>query len=107
MNDIERAIEFFKGCEHHCDNKVFTDLAIKALEQQLANGWITDRLPPEPCIEDGEPQSYLITLNKYSMIPTQLYYIGNGRWVREHDKPCKMYTNVLAWKQLTLPYKGE
>jgi hypothetical protein len=81
--------------------------AITCMEQQLKNRWISDDLPPEPSMEDEEPDEYIVTLNKYALVPTVLYYLGKGNWAREYDEPSQIYDSVLAWKKMPEIYKEE
>lgn len=66
---------------------------------------VSEKLPGNPNPEDGEPKAYLVTINKFAIVPTTLYYMGDGRWVREWDEPSEIYTNILAWRELPEPYK--
>jgi hypothetical protein len=81
--------------------------AIKCMRKQLNSEWITDDLPQEPDMEDEERDEYIVTLNKYSLVPTVLYYLGKGKWAREYDEPSQVYDSVLAWKKMPEIYKEE
>ncbi|EGD47093.1 hypothetical protein Cpap_1485 [Ruminiclostridium papyrosolvens DSM 2782] len=76
-------------------------------KEQQQQRWIpvSERLPGNPNPENGEPKAYLVTINKFAIVPTTLYYMGDGRWVREWDEPSEIYTNILAWRELPEPYK--
>jgi hypothetical protein len=57
-------------------------------------------MPTETSLEE-EPKQYLVMLNKFATVPTALYYVGNGGWVREYDEEnCNVYTNVLEWQPM-------
>lgn len=83
------------------------EFIISILQEQQKQMWIpvSERLPGNPNPEDGEPKAYLVTINKFAIVPTTLYYMGDGRWVREWDEPSEIYTNILAWRPLPEPYK--
>jgi hypothetical protein len=83
------------------------NLVNQVLEEYKKQRWIPTsvKLPNNPIPEDGEPEAYLVTINKYAIVPTTLYYLGDGKWTREFDEPSQINTNIFAWKPLPEVYK--
>jgi predicted nuclease with TOPRIM domain len=94
--------------ESYSNSEMNLQHVTEELEQQQQK-WIpvSERLPGNPNPEDGEPKAYLVTINKFAIVPTTLYYMGDGRWVREWDEPSEIYTNILAWRELPERYKED
>lgn len=115
MSDIEleiikssiRYIEYLQSQNNTPSIDIKLVTAKDALQKQLDNRWIpvSEKLPYNPSPEDGEPEAYLVTINKHAIVPTTLYYLGDGKWIREFDEPSQIYTNILAWKPLPEVYK--
>lgn len=104
--DIERAIEELEELKYVSrDLKVeHINLAIEALEKQLKGGWIpvSERLPEKEDI-------YRVTVKYenfagiYSTVRMATY--ENGNWNIHGSQPVILNKKVIAWRELSEPYK--
>lgn len=115
MNDIEKALDFFKNTlkinvvlgRRNGKEKVIKqaqesfDTAIKCMEHQLTNGWIpvsSGRLPEAYRDKYGELIPFLVCINE-TEYPFRAFYNGK-KW---GDGMFEL--NVIAWQTLPEPYK--
>lgn len=115
MNDIEKAINWTRGDRDNYDTRdhayYYLDMAAKALEKQLTNGWIpiSERLPN---IEECQLNSGWFLVTSKAEKVGEAHYNGQ-KWVRNNSGPgylkCENDTiyEVVAWHPLPEPWRDD
>lgn len=113
MNDINKAINHLIMLKRldSGEKKDLYDLAIKALQKELNNGWTlcSEKLPEQRQYKSGELIEYNVML-RYGVVATTACINQDGIWgdmCWETDTFHPIGSDVIAWQPLPEPLRNK